>query len=105
MQVGQFPLCCGARILYDFFHGELNAKIIDNKIKELKEENVGIIIAITSKRTPNQVKAGKLLEARGFKSIIEQNNPNTDRNITLWALDTTKRRQTKKPKIRRISQE
>lgn len=106
MQVAEFPLCCGARILYDFFHGELNAETIEKTIKRLKDDhNVGIIIAITSKRTPNQRKAGKLLEGRGFEKIIEQNNPNTDRDILLWVLDTTKRKKVKRPRIKRVSQE
>lgn len=104
MQVGTFPLCCGARILYDFFHGELTAKSLDETIKDLKDNNVGIILAITSKRTPNQVKAGKLFATRNFKKIVEQNNPNSHRDITLWVLDTTKRKQQKRPKIKRVSQ-
>lgn len=96
MNIEDFPSCCGARIIHDFFHGDLTAKTLDKNLNSIKEENAGIVVAITSERTARQKKAGELLKARGFKKVLTQMNPNTDRKINLWALDLTKNSTRKK---------
>lgn len=90
MDIENFPSCCGARIIHDFFHGDLTATALDKTLTAIKEENVGIVVAITSESTKRQKKAGELLKARGFKKVVAQMNPNTDRKINLWALDLTR---------------
>lgn len=97
MQIESFPSCCGARIVHDFFHGDLTAKSLDKTLTAIKDENVGIVVAITSERTPKQRKAGELLQNRGFKKVFSPTNPNTDRQINLWALDLTKNPSRKRP--------
>lgn len=91
MQIADFPSCCGARIIHDFFNGDLNATRLNVLIKEIKSSRAGIVIAITSSREGRQQKAAELLEAKGFKKVIHNTNPNTDRKTLLWVLDLTQK--------------
>lgn len=91
MELANFPSCSGARILHDFFHGDLNSIKLDALIANAKASRVGIVIAITSSREGRQQKAATLLVAKGFKKVVHNTNPNTTRDTLLWVLDLTEK--------------